>query len=347
MACSAALPVDSIQEKIDKFRSGLRLLASRGERPHFLYGTTEMQNKKLPIALPPLKNSYFTQFDPRHGEGVSVVDVLRIERVLDAYGTRLSTAVAGYEGARNDCKEPHGHGRLVHPNGDIHTGDFENGKCCGRGKVSYSNGSVYIGDMKDDLRDGEGSFYCAIGSEYTGEWKKDSRSGKGKCRYANGDIYDGDWVNGERSGEGNCKFNNGNVYQGHWLRDKMDGVGYMTYANASQNSSSSPTTSTQSAASVAVHQSPMHRSPKNPYWVAGYCITDINRVDEDGNSPLMLAVKSNQITDIVMLLAIDGINMDLQDKCVRNIKTFSCFKTFTYMFSFIEWRYCSHACSER
>lgn len=114
MVCSAN------QDKINKFRAGLKLLASRGERPHFLHGTTELQNKKFPIALPPLQNSYFTQYDPRQGEGVSVLETNQIELMLESCGTRMFTVNIGYEGACNASGELHGYGRIVHSNGDIY-----------------------------------------------------------------------------------------------------------------------------------------------------------------------------------------------------------------------------------
>lgn len=83
MFMAANIIVDSIKSKANKCRAGLRFQMSRGRRPHFLYGTTEMQNKSLPVTLPPLKNSYFTDMDPREGQVSDKAEKASIQAIVD------------------------------------------------------------------------------------------------------------------------------------------------------------------------------------------------------------------------------------------------------------------------
>jgi len=44
-----------------------------------------------------------------------------------------------------------GKGLLIHPNGDIHEGDFKNGIFQGKGKCLFADGNIYEGDFKNDV----------------------------------------------------------------------------------------------------------------------------------------------------------------------------------------------------
>ena len=65
-----------------------------------------------------------------------------------------------------------GPGRKTLLNGDVYTGNFENGLFSGFGKMELSNGDVFSGVFKDNFKNGEGKLEEANGSVTTGIWEK-------------------------------------------------------------------------------------------------------------------------------------------------------------------------------
>ena len=64
---------------------------------------------------------------------------------------------------------------IVSENGDVYTGQAQDGLKHGRGVMKYANGNQYTGEWKDDKKHGHGVMKDFDGSEYTGEWKNGSK----------------------------------------------------------------------------------------------------------------------------------------------------------------------------
>ena len=116
-------------------------------------------------------------------------------------------------------------------NGDIYTGECENGIIQGTGEKTWANGDTYCGEWENGLRSGIGTYTWANGEKYDGEWKEDSKNGTGTRIWANGDKYEGEWKNGNKSGQGTYTWANGDEYIGEWKTDNRNGNGTFTWAD--------------------------------------------------------------------------------------------------------------------
>ena len=75
-----------------------------------------------------------------------------------------------------------------------YSGQDEQGVRNGRGHLEWPNGDVYTGQFNDGLREGQGLFvYDQKRCRYEGHWKQSMRDGEGVQEWANKDKYDGEW----------------------------------------------------------------------------------------------------------------------------------------------------------
>jgi hypothetical protein len=111
---AANIPVE--HTKHEHFTAGLKLAAEANRRPHYLYGSKEMKEKRAPICLPPLQNSYFEDYHPLKGSLSVAADKDKIgELVEQLQGYMKAVAVeAGYAGSKEKGKL-HGYGKHVFP----------------------------------------------------------------------------------------------------------------------------------------------------------------------------------------------------------------------------------------
>ncbi|KAL6049245.1 Molecular chaperone Tir [Balamuthia mandrillaris] len=127
--------------------------------------------------------------------------------------------------------EPHGKGTKLYPSGNRYEGDLERGKFCGYGVINYADGGQYIGSWKDNSSHGKGVRTFASGNRYDGEFKDGQFHGTGTFTWADGEKYVGEWREGDMHGEGVKYFNSGNKYQGSFENDGFHGYGIFTWAS--------------------------------------------------------------------------------------------------------------------
>jgi hypothetical protein len=236
-----------------KFTAGLAYHRSQGRRPHLLYGNKEVVDRRNPIELPPLQNSYYNKYNPVEGFVSVEKDKETISRLIKELEPFMKKAKAGYEGEYKDGKRHgkgnytnvsgdvyegewkddkyHGKGKYTYATGDSYEGEFEDGKEHGKGKLTYAGGDVYEGEWKGDRKHGKGTFTYASGEVYEGEWKDDKYHGKGQYTSASGEVYEGEWKDGKQHGKGKYTCASGDSYEGYWKDDKYHGKGKYTYAS--------------------------------------------------------------------------------------------------------------------
>ena len=150
--------------------------------------------------------------------------------------------------------------------GDIHVGEYKNGKRNGQGSYTSANGNKYVGEYKDNKRNGQGTYYFLAnnqykgdkyvgeykdgkehgqgtyyfladnqdkGDKYVGQFKDGKRNGQGSYTYANGNKYVGQFKDGRRYGQGTYTFTNGGGFTGEWKDDQPNGKGIESYADGS------------------------------------------------------------------------------------------------------------------
>jgi hypothetical protein len=195
MFYAANIPVEDFPGKAVKFRGKMKYCIENHTRPHLVYGTTESTSSSPPLMLPPLKNNYFEELDPRKGSITNIEDMEAILRHLDALLPLLKVDDVGWKGTLD-----------------------ANGKYTGPGVINYQNGSQYEGDMKEGKFHGVGTFKYATGNIYTGSWAMNKMDGQGVLLYANGDRYEGSFSKDLKSGQGKYEYATGDIYTGHYSK---------------------------------------------------------------------------------------------------------------------------------
>lgn len=109
---AANIPVD--HDKHESFTAGLKLAAEARRRPHYLYGSKELRDKRAPICLPPLQNSYFEDYHPLKGSLSVPADKEKISELVDQLKGYMKAVESGYAGSKEKGKL-HGYGRHVFP----------------------------------------------------------------------------------------------------------------------------------------------------------------------------------------------------------------------------------------
>ena len=96
--------------RVAKFRGGLRFNASKGRRPHFLYGSNESAMERPPILLPLLDTNQFETYHPKLGKYSFRTDKSTLDRLIKWMEQKLIKPIqVGYEGERSESKR-HGFG---------------------------------------------------------------------------------------------------------------------------------------------------------------------------------------------------------------------------------------------
>ena len=101
---------------------------------------------------------------------------------------------------------PHGYGKHVATNENIHVGQWKNGKLDGEGTFSTladTNNEIhnYKGEWKDNMKHGKG-IYTIMNTKnmkiqtYDGQWAFDKYHGEGTLTEFDGEVKKGIWENG-------------------------------------------------------------------------------------------------------------------------------------------------------
>jgi len=211
MMYAANVPLsDDTVDRSKNFTAGLLQAVKANRRPHYLYGTRENLCSGAPIALEPLRNTFFEDYNPITGSITKETDRDKIKELIDALQPYISAnkAIEGYVGERNAT-----------------------GKMHGLGIETYYDGSVYNGEFKNGLNHGYGVYTTAGGDVYAGKWKNGNLNGPGTCTFAGGDVYEGDFKDNIIDGYGVYKYSNGGLYTGMYKNGKKNGYGTLKYAD--------------------------------------------------------------------------------------------------------------------
>ena len=92
-----------------------------------------------------------------------------------------------------DAATPNGHGTLTTPEGDVHMGQFVDGKLHGHGVYTAASGSQYVGMFENGKFNGHGVFVSTGGDKYIGMFKDDKFEGYGTLFRTDGTIERGIW----------------------------------------------------------------------------------------------------------------------------------------------------------
>ena len=194
MMYAANIPLNTDTDNRSKhFTAGLLQAVKANRRPHYLYGTWEKMRNGAPIALEPLRNTFFDKYSPLTGSITKESDRDKIKELTVALQPYIDAnkVTEGYVGERNAAGQMHGHGTYTFASGDVHVGEFKDDQMSGHGTFTFACGDVYVGEFKDDKRNGHGTFTSASGDVYVGEFKDGLFHGHGTFTYASGDVYVG------------------------------------------------------------------------------------------------------------------------------------------------------------
>lgn len=253
MLYASNIPLSEIaQRKCEKFSNGLRVAYQNNRRPHYLFGTREDRLIINPTQLPPLQNSFFTEYHPSKGTVTVESDVQKIDQLVNELLPHMTFAKEAYVGDYAEIsvgdsnpnenttnslptetlspettrKVRHGRGTMTFENGEVYSGQWLNDKQHGEGMYTYADGGVYTGQWVAGEKSGCGRFDFADGSYYDGGWEKNVRSGTGTIAYADGGRYDGEWFDNKKHGKGKYVYLYGGVYDGEWIANMHHGRGH-------------------------------------------------------------------------------------------------------------------------
>ena len=120
-AANVPLSADTL-DRSKHFTAGLLQAVKDNRRPHYLYGTYDKMKYRAPIALPPLRNTFFEEFNPLKGSITKESDRAKIKELIDLLQPYIDTnkVTEGYVGERNVAGQMHGHGTYTFADGDIY-----------------------------------------------------------------------------------------------------------------------------------------------------------------------------------------------------------------------------------
>ena len=203
-------------------------------RPHFVYGTKELNEKRPPLVLNPLQHTHLTNYHPAKGYFSKDSDKQLIAQLMeDLKPYLLKRTPVGYVGTRNGEGQRHGYGIHTYEDGSVYDGGFLNGHRHGHGIHTFADGDVYDGEFLLNLKHGHGVYKFADGCVYEGEWKDGKKHGQGTYRYNNGDVYEGGWLNDLKHGKGCYTSKDGTKFEGEYRRGKKHGQGKITKPSGS------------------------------------------------------------------------------------------------------------------
>jgi hypothetical protein len=111
MFYASNMPLDITESKLKKLKYGLLHHLSQGVRPHLLFGTSELQNLRQPVILPPLQNAFYEQLDPVKGHLTNEAhDRPKIEKLVEGLKNYMQFIKEGYEGETDTKGQKHGKG---------------------------------------------------------------------------------------------------------------------------------------------------------------------------------------------------------------------------------------------
>lgn len=248
-----------------KFQGALKTAANQNRRPHFLYGSREYYESKQLLTLPPLRNSYFHDFNPAHGvvryeEDRKKIASLMLElekyrhhgsdhtqqnlalhdsnRLLRNASTSTIASLASESVVSSDSNLAPDYQLPPTISSDLmdgrqrYRGSFDaDGRWHGHGVLHYENGDHYEGGFRHGLRDGYGILSYANGDQYRGHFHFDKRQGRGVMIYGNGNRYVGAFHHGYRNGKGILTYADGSIYDGTFVYGYQAGFGLFYEAN--------------------------------------------------------------------------------------------------------------------
>ena len=171
MLYAANVPViKNTINRLSKFKNALAHAASQERRPHFLYGSKELNESKQPICLPPLQHSYLEKYNPIDGDLSYESDRKKIQMLLTELQPDIEAKklVVGYVGPVDENGRPHGVGKEVLSNGAIYEGNFIKGLKDGIGRYIHVNGATYEGTYSNGFKNGKGKYTYTSGASYDG-----------------------------------------------------------------------------------------------------------------------------------------------------------------------------------
>jgi len=104
-----------------------------------------------------------------------------------------------YMGFRNKNGGREGFGVMRCKDGQMYTGQWQNGKRNGQGTLFFENG-VFEGQWVDDYAHGVGTISHKNGDIFKGEYKNNKKCGPGTYTWKDGSEEKGDYVDGQRHG---------------------------------------------------------------------------------------------------------------------------------------------------
>lgn len=191
-----------------RFNPGaLQNAIEHGRRPHFLYGTKELETHRPPKSLPPLLHSHFEDYAPEKGQLTNEADRRLIVQLSSWARKRIVQIEECYVGQKNPKGDAHGEGTYRWKDGMVYEGEFRDGKMHGFGRCEFPDGRVYKGEWREGQKHGFAKYEFADGGAHEGWWRNDMRNGHGLLTYPDGKTtYDGEYMEDQRHGRGKLTF---------------------------------------------------------------------------------------------------------------------------------------------
>ena len=134
------------------------------------------------------KNGIGTLFD--YGDKCEILNMKRRGKDIHIWNDCIK-----YEGNLENVKSSR-YGTFFLINGDVYTGNFDQGKISGQVSIKYKNGDSYNGYYENDGKCGYGCFFANNGDSYEGDFLNNLYNGEGKLTKADGEIIKGIFKNG-------------------------------------------------------------------------------------------------------------------------------------------------------
>jgi hypothetical protein len=117
MMYAANVPLsEDTADRSKHFTAGLLEAVKANRRPHYLYGTREKMSNGAPISLPPLRNTFFEEYNPLTGSITKESDRCKIKELIGALQPYIDAnkVTKGYVGERSAAGQMHGHGTYIY-----------------------------------------------------------------------------------------------------------------------------------------------------------------------------------------------------------------------------------------
>ena len=127
----------------------------------------------------------------------------------------------------------HGQGTDIFAQGDVYSGQYQDGKPHGYGQYKWKNTSLYVGEFKNGMKHGKGKWRKRASAQncnqYEGDYCLDKKGGIGVFTWESGNQYHGCYKDDERHGYGEMYWTDGSCYKGEWVNGIQHGLGTMTF----------------------------------------------------------------------------------------------------------------------